>query len=83
MSLYCVVIHFTETKVTCMAFLPTEVQQRGYHRDTLYPADPRQWPTYELQFFTDAATFEEAEAKAKQALLQYVQDSISAREVSA
>lgn len=68
-----VLIHFQEKKVTYMAHIPTEVQQRGYHKDRLYPPDPYRFELHHLQLSVDAVTAREAEAKAKQLLLDYVQ----------
>lgn len=73
---WCVLIHFEEEKVTYLVHIPTEEQQRGYHNDRLYPAGLYDFGFYHLKFFADTATPDEAKAKAKQLLLEYVQVSV-------
>lgn len=70
-----VLIQFQQTKVTYMVHVPSEVQQRGYHKDKLYTGDYYKRELHQLSMLTDAATADEAQSKAKQLLLEYVQVS--------
>lgn len=75
MSTWRVLIHLGETKITYLVHTPTEEQRRGYHNDRIYKGFWWEMPADELQLFTDAATADEAKAKAKQLLLSYVEAS--------
>lgn len=69
-----VLIQFCDTKVTFMAHWPTEEQERGYHKDKLYP-DKTYYSSAHLVLLTDALDDKAAKAKARQLLLEYVRES--------
>jgi hypothetical protein len=74
LSTWRVLIQFQETKLSYMVHRPSEEQQRGYHKDKLYP-DITYAAIYHLILLTDAIDEKRAKAKARQLLLEYVRES--------
>lgn len=75
MSVWRVLIHFDERNIAYLAHVPTEEQQRGYHNDRIYTVHWSVAFDRSLQVFTDAETADDAKAKVKQLLINYVEAS--------
>lgn len=75
MAAWRILIQFQEKKVSYLVHVPTEEQQRGYHKDRIYADNSFRYGANHLQLFIDATTPKDAKAKARQLLLEYIRES--------
>lgn len=75
--LWRVLIHFGDTKVTLLAHIPTDEQQRGCHMGRLHIPDPWSFELSQLFVLVEAVGSNEAKAKARQLLIDYVQNGVT------
>lgn len=75
MTTWRVLIEFQETKIAYLAHTPTEGQMHGHDNDRIYTVHRSMAFDRNLQLFIDAATPDEAQSKAKELLLRYVEAS--------
>lgn len=82
-QLWCVYVCFEQDKVSYMAHLPSEEQQRGYHEDRLYRIHWPETSIFDFKVFTNADSPDAAKSKVRQLLIDYVQPLPAASAIGA